>query len=175
MRRLKLQERIHARCACSITWIIWISKQELSPSCGGRNTCLYAFPNRAVSKRKRHPAWRLPPIAQLFLRCLNSGIHAPRRVLAKRSRHPCGPTVPDLPPRRDPISAAGHRGPHSVRSCAAAAQISCHTSHAFLSFQRAIQAKAFDGFTVHFRPYAAGHHCLLSGRLVTTPELTGHL
>jgi hypothetical protein len=90
MRRLKLQERTHARCACSITWINWISKQELSPSCGGRNTCLYAFPNRAVSKRKRHPAWRLPPIAQLLLRCLNSGIHALAVCWQKEADIPAG-------------------------------------------------------------------------------------
>jgi len=29
-----------------------------------------------VTKEKGHPAWRLPGIGQLLLRCLNSGIHA---------------------------------------------------------------------------------------------------
>jgi len=29
-----------------------------------------------VTKEKGHPAWRLPLIGQLLLRCLNSGIHA---------------------------------------------------------------------------------------------------
>ncbi len=31
---------------------------------------------RKITKEKGHPTWRLPPIGQLLLRCLNSGIHA---------------------------------------------------------------------------------------------------
>ena len=31
---------------------------------------------RKVTKREGHPAWRLPGVGQLLLRCLNSGIHA---------------------------------------------------------------------------------------------------
>ncbi len=84
---------------------------------------------RKVTKRERHPAWRLPPIGQWLLHCLNSGILAVAmggksvrrgrafrrrlRVLAKRSRPPVdSPAGLSSPPHRRtgaPGRAARHR------------------------------------------------------------------
>jgi len=103
-----------------------------------------------VTKEKGHPAWRLPPIGQPLLRCLNSGIHAvacPASPWAGSGlfdstlatapallwlRHPCrrlcwrkGIGILPIPATRpvDPVSPP-HRGP-----CRAAGHPDPHSVH----------------------------------------------
>jgi len=95
-----------------------------------------------VTKEKGHPAWRLPGIGQLLLRCLNSGIHAlavPGKSVSRGRAFRTGilpvrkgvdflstpatrPVDPTSPPHKGPGRAARHPGAHSVRHRCAVAE-----------------------------------------------------
>ena len=79
-----------------------------------------------VTKEKGHPAWRLPPLPGRQVREPGPGFSNGHPARAKRHRHPCrcplcGLSTPSHRRTGPPGRAAGHPGPHSVRSgCAAA-------------------------------------------------------
>jgi hypothetical protein len=97
------------------------------------------LPGKSVSRGR---AFR-SGIGQPLLRCLNSGIHAVACPSEKESTSLSTPAArpvdPDSPPHRGPGRAAGHRGPHSVRSLGARAK-----ARARAQYCRAPLLSAFD-------------------------------
>jgi hypothetical protein len=136
---------------------------------------------KKITKEKGHPAWRLPGIGQLLLRCLNSGIHAlamPGKsvrvgrvfrsgLLPERKRigiladPPAG--LSSAPHRRTgaPGKAAGHPGPHSVRSGFAAAKAAVHAA-SFVPCRSPLAGDAFAGTPAKSDSVAAGDRKLFA-------------
>jgi energy-coupling factor transporter ATP-binding protein EcfA2 len=72
-------EKLSCSCGARVTSLLLVhahagacANSEAGPKGVGQD----ARSKREVTKRKRHPAWRLPGIGQPLLRCPNSGIHA---------------------------------------------------------------------------------------------------
>ena len=114
----------HAVTGAVIRLSVGVQSKGFRPPLEGE-LLLFCLSKREVTKRKRHPTWRLPGILARQVRELGPGFSTGHPALAKRSRHPCrlpcGPVVPTSPPHRGPGRAARHPGAHSVRyRCAVA-------------------------------------------------------
>src|SRR6185312_10353606 len=73
---------------------------------------LFCLSKREVTKRKRHPAWRLPPIPERQVREPEPGFSAARPCTVEKASASCrcplrGLIVSDSPPHRGPRRAGG--------------------------------------------------------------------